>query len=276
MKKIFLRTLIIASLILLSISLYGYFVEPKLLTTTYNPPINSAAFPESFNYTKVGVLTDPMVGNNFSAADLGKAVEAINNQEPDIIFFTGGLISPEQLANIESSEMTKILSNLQAPLGKYAVLGKSDVDESGKVKEILKASGFLVLEDSTKYIYNQTDNPVILAGFNPDTQPGDILDKLNSLDQNIPVIVLAQNPNTFLTTSKAANVKLQISGYNHGGQIGIPFLNTLFIPKDSNSNYIKGWYIENESYLYVSGGLGNVQGFPVRIFNWPAVDILQL
>ena len=69
---------------------------------------------------------------------------------------------------------------------------------------------------------------------------------------------------------------LVLSGHTHGGQIRLPFTNTLvapgqgFLPK-----YGDGFYKVKNCYLYVSRGIG-ASRIPVRFFNRPEVAVLTL
>ena len=57
------------------------------------------------------------------------------------------------------------------------------------------------------------------------------------------------------------------SGHAHGGQWRVPFLGGIFSPSQGFfPKYTSGKYIQNDSTLIVSRGLGN-SSFPIRINN---------
>ena len=54
---------------------------------------------------------------------VAKAVELINEQEPDLIFFTGDLVN--NFAE-ETEDWAPVLSKMKAKMGKYSILGNHD------------------------------------------------------------------------------------------------------------------------------------------------------
>ena len=69
---------------------------------------------------------------------------------------------------------------------------------------------------------------------------------------------------------------LILSGHTHGGQIRLPFMNTIIAPGQGLfPKYGNGFYKVKNCYLYVSRGIGTSR-IPVRFFNRPEVAILRL
>ena len=69
-------------------------------------------------------------------------------------------------------------------------------------------------------------------------------------------------PDYFLTMVKLTPVQLQLSGHSHGGQIRLPPLDPLILPRLGRTHYT-GLYELNGRFVYTGRGLGMV-GLPLR------------
>ena len=69
---------------------------------------------------------------------------------------------------------------------------------------------------------------------------------------------------------------LAFSGHTHGGQIRVPFLPPLWMPRGSG-NFIAGWYdLKNtKSKMYVSRGIGN-SIVEIRFLCRPELPIIEI
>jgi hypothetical protein len=79
--------------------------------------------PAAFNGLKIVHLSDIHSGSFVSSEPLEKAVKLIEEQEADVIFFTGDLVN-----NItdEVYPHREVLSKIKAPMGVYSTLGNHD------------------------------------------------------------------------------------------------------------------------------------------------------
>ena len=71
-------------------------------------------------------LSDLHLGSFQSKEQLAKAVELVNQESPDLIFFTGDLVNNYPS---EASPYVDILDQLTAKYGKFAVLGNHDYSD---------------------------------------------------------------------------------------------------------------------------------------------------
>jgi predicted MPP superfamily phosphohydrolase len=72
----------------------------------------------------------------------------------------------------------------------------------------------------------------------------------------------------------ASRVSIAFVGHTHGGQIRLPFLNPLWLPRGSGE-YISGWYEKRTSRMYVSRGIG-MTILPFRLLCRPEVALVTL
>ena len=69
-----------------------------------------------------------------------------------------------------------------------------------------------------------------------------------------PHIALTHSPAYFPQLCRPP-IQLVLSGHAHGGQIRIPFLKALWVPKGTD-HYVAGWFSQKGHHLFVSRGLG--------------------
>lgn len=86
-------------------------------------------------------------------------------------------------------------------------------------------------------------------------------------------ILLQHRPSGALENAANDGVRLQLSGHTHGGV----FPGMSAIIKAWNRGYVKGAYdLPSQSHLYVSPGVGQWAGFPIRFFDDPEISVITL
>ena len=70
-------------------------------------------------------------------------------------------------------------------------------------------------------------------------------------------------------------IDLSLAGHTHGGQINLEFLHPLLTPSRFITKYIKGYFQERGSQLYVNRGLGTI-GVPIRLNAPPEITLYEL
>src|SRR5690606_31820989 len=96
-------------------SAYDYIIKREKLN------INN--LPNAFKGLKIVQISDLHVGSFLDDEPLKKAVKLINEQQPDLIFFTGDLVND---ITEEVLPFVDTLKTLSAPLGVYSILGNHD------------------------------------------------------------------------------------------------------------------------------------------------------
>ncbi|HRI41664.1 MAG TPA: metallophosphoesterase, partial [Bacteroidia bacterium] len=79
--------------------------------------------PPGFEGLRAVQISDIHTGSFLDRKPLERAVELIQNESPDIIFFTGDLVNDR---HEEAVEHRDALSRLKAPLGVHSILGNHD------------------------------------------------------------------------------------------------------------------------------------------------------
>ncbi|ASY64196.1 proteinPredicted phosphohydrolase [Sinorhizobium sojae CCBAU 05684] len=197
--------------------------------------------------------------------------------------------------HVHSSEWSKALSTLQAPLGVHAVMGNHDwwedrtAQKSGGGETFAHRAlmGVGIEVHSNRAIRLEKDGfGFWIAGLEDQLalRPGKIWNRrrmagLDDLDGTLaqvtdeaPVILLAHEPDIF--PKVPPRVSLTLSGHTHGGQVRLAGYSPV-VPSRFGDRYAYGHIVEEDRNLIVSGGLG-CSIAPVRLGVPPEIVVVDL
>jgi uncharacterized protein len=266
---------------LIGVSVSGYFyahdVEPRMLEITHHK-IQNKAIPPAFNGFKIVQFSDTHLGFHYDLKQLEKLIVKINNLEPDMIVFTGDLMDdPSEFQ--ETDKIIKLLKDLHAPFGKFAIYGNHDHGGYGSdiYRELIETADFALLVNQAKEIKLLNEHSIYIAGVD-DAMLGkpDINQALKDIPTDSYKILLSHAPD-LATYASNYTIGLQLSGHSHGGQIQIPFYGPLVTPPQGN-RYTEGFYqlgADKGLTLYVNRGLGTTR-LPFRFLAKPELTLLTL
>ncbi|MDY6785259.1 MAG: metallophosphoesterase [Cyanobacteriota bacterium] len=255
-----------------------------------------ADLPSSLVGTKLIQLSDLHYdGQRLSEALLARAIEAANEEDPDLIVLTGDYITDD---TAPINPLVLRLKHLRSRLGVYACLGNHDVylpNSKHKVMRALTGIGIEVLWNAIATPLGEDFPLVGLADFwSGEFRPTPVF---NQLDPKLPRLVLSHNPDTAAILQRW-RVDLQLSGHTHGGQIALPGVGPLplalqplrhslppairkWIPYLNKCSQVvqhwewgQGLHQLDRNQLYVNRGLGSY--FPGRIYCPPEVTVITL
>lgn len=210
--------------------------------------------PSIIKEIKVAHFSDLHIKQELDLSQFNQVITLLNQENPDIICFTGDFLDANDLYKRENEPIIEALKSLNPPYGKYAVLGNHDLVKSSNNKslQLLEAGGFKVLRDEKiELVYEQI--PFVVAGIDSMLYKNSTTRILDDLDHQGFNILLAHEPDNVLKFSKYP-INLQLSGHTHGGQIkfkGIP----LSLPP-SGEVYVEGPYVIENTLLNVTIGIG--------------------
>ena len=247
---------------------------------------------------KVALVSDIHACEPWMSAERIKGIcDRTNELGADIILLLGDYVSGMNLVTdyVHSSDWSKAMAGLTAPLGVHAILGNHDYWEDLNFQrdptvetfseKALKAVGIPVYVN--KSIRLEKDGfPFWLAGLGDQVamRPGkrfnraswqgmnDLPATLDHVTDMHPVILLAHEPDIF--PDVPPRVCLTLSGHTHGGQINI-FGWKPVVPSRYGARYAGGHVVENGINLIVSRGLG-CSVVPVRFMARPEIVLLEL
>ncbi len=268
------KKLIIMIFILIAISIFLFQQNNSIVTSQYTLKFNN--LPNDFNGFKILHISD--LHSKSFGENQKKLVYRVKETNPDIIVVTGDSVDSkkynEGVCTDLFSQITKI-----APV--YYVTGNHEAwsNKFNSFEQKLKDIGVLVLRNDRKYI-NVKESKIVIGGID-DPAFGNMNDSLYMLDEIMKVnkdnfsILLSHRPELIKTYSEL-NVDLVFSGHAHGGQVRLPFIGGLISPNQGwFPEYTSGVYMENDTTMVVSRGLGN-SIIPQRIFNRPEIVLVTL
>ncbi|WP_102262024.1 metallophosphoesterase [Mesobacillus jeotgali] len=256
---------------------YAREVEPRMLDITRHT-IKNAALPSGFDGVRVIQFSDTHIGFQYTMEQLKQLITKINKLKPDLIVFTGDLLDDPRNFT-EKNELITMLSNLDAPLGKFAVYGNHDHGGYGSdlYKQIMEQSGFTLLLNTSANIKLLDGSSIWIAGID-DAMLGkpDLNASMAKIPTDSYTILLSHAPDK---AEEAAQhpIQMQMSGHSHGGQIQIPFYGPLVTPPFAEK-YVEGFYTVGPNdglTLYVNRGLGTTR-LPFRFLSQPELAIFTL
>ena len=287
-KKTFKRLLWLAVLPLLLWS-YGTLIERNVFRVV-PIEISSSNLPQSFNGYRIVHISDlhlaSFEGRNRA---LIRAVNKINEQNPDLILFTGDLItiSPRELGG----GLQEILSKLKAKDGVYAILGNHDFCTYGKwkskraqadaleeLKLRIRNMGWKLLSNSNVHIVRNGVDSISLIGIdNISTNKhfnsyGDLGKAMKGVTGQYKIL-MSHDPSLWRTEilGLSSVIDLTLSGHTHAMQFSLPG----WSPSALLFDEYRGLYTEGEQALYVNIGLGETF-FTARIGAVPEITVLNL
>lgn len=256
----------------LLIGIYSFIIEPKWVEIKH-VTVKANKFPADFKGLRVVLFSDTHLGFFFDQSDLQRTVEKINQLKPDVVCFTGDFLDSKDSISVLDSAVP-ILQNLQAPLGKFAILGNHDYRSDEKqITKTLQKGGFHVLvnqsitvqKDQQSFSFIGLDD--VLHG-NPD-----LVQAMNNVDKNHSKVLLVHEPDIAWKIQQN-DIDLQLSGHSHAGQVRIPFVGPLLTSK-LGKTYNAGLYQVGNLTVYTNRGLGTTI-LPVRFMARPEITVLTL
>ena len=89
--------------------------------------VESNVLTENFSGLKVIHFSDLLYGSTVELKDVNNMVSRINILKPDLVLFTGDLISTEyKMSDTDREKLVDSLSKIDASIGKYAIYGDAD------------------------------------------------------------------------------------------------------------------------------------------------------
>lgn len=249
------------------------WIEPRRLVTT-RCTLHLPRWPPALDGLRAGVLSDLHAGvPHAGRAAIARAVERLNGERPDLVLLLGDYLDANPIwgGRLAPELVARELGALEAPLGRFAVLGNHDWRRTGNgMWRALTEVGIPVLENRAV----DAGRNLFVAGLaDLRSRRPDLPGALADVPPDAPVLLLAHDPDVFPYVSE--RVSLTLSGHTHGGQIAIPRLRSMAIPSRYGERYARGHIVEHGRHLYVSSGLGT-SGLPLRALAPPEVVVLEL
>lgn len=259
---------IAASALSVAIIAYGFHEASQI--TVRRHTVNSAKLPEFVSKIRIVQVSDVHFSQLHGIGFADRLTALIRDQRPDLLVMTGdfldrGLVDEEGIAAKWRA--------LEAPLGKYAVMGNHEfyngIDHS---VALIEKAGFTLLRNRGE---TRAGNALVIAGVDDPAAArfGDELPSAQRVLESLPSapyrIFLRHQPKDDPGT--AGLFDLQFSGHTHNGQIW-PFSLFVSMPFPMRG----GIYPQKEGgTVIVSSGAGT-WGPPIRVLAPPDIVVVDL
>src|SRR6266545_2168106 len=195
---------------------------------------------------------------------------------PDLVLFGGDYVNMQPFGGgrVPPRTTAAALSRLEAPLGRFAILGNHDyVYGERAVADAFEQHGIPVLDHARRSMRFQ-DQAIDLVGL-PDAHVtrAEAYALLAALSAERPTIVLAHDPVWF--AHLPAGPHLMRAGQTHGGQIRLPGIGIVRTATKAPRRWTHGLVEERGQYLYVTSGIGT-SGLPLRWGVPPEIAVLDM
>ena len=272
-----------------SLMLYG-ITRGKYAYTVNKVKLAFKDLPPAFEGFKIVQISDIHAGSLDSKSGVAKGVRMINEQNPDLIFFTGDLVNSDK---DEVDPYIDIFADLKATHGKFCTLGNHDYygvpDDTAEEKAYwddfhskYQAMGFQLMNNENAFIEKEGERICVMGVENWGRgrwfpKNGDIDKALTDTNSDEFCILLSHDPTHWdeKVLPHPKKIHLTFSGHTHGFQFGINMPGFKWSPAQYRYSRWMGLYEEAEQYLYVNRGFGFL-AFPGRIGMWPEITVVEL
>jgi len=248
--------------------------------------------PDAFNGLKIIQISDIHSGSFASGDSFKKAVQMINEEKPDVIFFTGDLVNDR---SDEAEPFVEIWKDLKAEFGIFSTLGNHDYGDYvqwestslkaqnlERLKEIHQEMGWDLLMNEHRILSKDGASIGILGVENWGEalrfpRKGDM--KKAKLDMpDVPVkLLLSHDPSHWKAqiTKDHQDIDVAFAGHTHGFQFGIEIPGFKWSPSQYVYKQWAGLYSEGNQHIYVNRGLGFL-GYLGRVGIKPEISVIEL
>ncbi len=269
--------------------IYG-MLKGKYDYTVHRHQIFFKDLPDAFDGLTITQLSDIHAGSFDDPEAVKRGVALANAQKSDILFFTGDIVNNEAT---ELEPYLDIFKILDAPLGKFSILGNHDygdykwwrtpAEKAANLKQ-LKAHhttlGFKLMLDENLEIERDGQRITLVGvenwghGF---AQYGNLAKAMTGVAQDSFKILLSHDPTHWEKQVKTLDtpVHLTLSGHTHGAQMGVEIGSFKWSPIKYRYPKWAGLYEENGRYLHINRGFGFL-GFSGRVGIAPEISVLEL
>lgn len=262
--------------LLVVLGLWAFWFEPAGIRIEFET-IELGRLSASCGELKVAVVSDLHVGSPRNGlAKVSRVVELTNQAEPDLILLLGDFVTQGVLGGefVDPSAIAQLLTELEAPLGVFAVLGNHDWWFDGpRVAAALQDHDIPLLEDTASTLPIPSCDLWVVGISDFWESDHDVAAALALVPDSASVIAFTHNPDVF--PDVPSRVALTLAGHTHGGQVRLPFVGAPVIPSDFGQLYAGGVVREQDRVLFVSTGVGT-SILPVRFRVPPTVSLLTL
>lgn len=212
--------------------------------------VSSSQIPAPFNGARLIQLSDLNIETARDVRVLERVVEEVNELAPDMIALTGNVFGTGSVSAQIMNDTAYLLGNLQADIGKVAVLGGTDLEREDEVMALLDSVDFHVLRNEYRQFFNGTVAGITFLGMDPASRgnhPNHLMAQVNLEDT---FQILLTHEGQFAASVVEHNIGLKLAGYCLGQSA----------PTVQCSQFSEGAYRFADQLVNISAGVGSGNG----------------
>lgn len=248
--------------------------------------------PDAFDGYRISQISDVHAGSFDNPEKIQYGIDLLNEQDSDVIFFTGDLVNNEA---VELEGWEERFGGLKAKDGVFSVLGNHDYGDYtdwpspeakkanlSTLKNVQREMGWKLLLNEHHFLEKDGQRIAIVGvenwGAGGFKKAGDIDLASKGLEEKDFKILLSHDPSYWQQRIKTDPKKyhLTLSGHTHGMQFGIEIPGWFrWSPVQYRYENWAGIYEEFGRYLNVNRGFGYL-AYPGRVGIWPEISVIEL
>lgn len=247
--------------------------------------------PGAFKGLKIVHISDIHAGSFTDKQAVGKGIEKIMKEKPDLILFTGDLVNDRAT---EMDDYKEVFSLLKAPMGVYSTLGNHDYGDYAKwdsaeakianleqLKGVHKEMGWRLLMNEHVVLERGQDQIALLGienwGKGTFSKYGKMTEAYPGSEKYPFKILLSHDPSHWDGEVRKLynDIDLMLSGHTHGMQFGLELPGYKWSPAKYFYKQWAGLYESDKQKLYVNRGFGFL-GYPGRVGILPEITVIEL
>ena len=270
--------------------LYGMY-RGKYNYKVLNYVLEYDDLPEAFDGFKIAQISDIHSGSFDNPEKVQYGVDLINQQQADVVFFTGDLVNNRAE---EVFPWIETFKKINSKFGVYSILGNHDYgdytrwESEAAKKENMEAlfdaqkqMGWDLLLNESRFIEKDGQRLALVgvenwgSGFK---QAGDLEKALENVALQDFKILLSHDPSHWeaQVLPHPFDIHLTLSGHTHGMQFGIEIPGWIkWSPVKWRYKQWAGIYEQAKQRLNVNRGFGYL-AYPGRVGIWPEVTVITL
>ncbi|MBO6589916.1 MAG: metallophosphoesterase [Muricauda sp.] len=248
--------------------------------------------PDAFHNYQITQISDVHSGSFDDYKKVEYGVNLINEQQSDVIFFTGDIVNNR---STELEPWKDVFSRLEAKDGVFSILGNHDYGDYAvwdteeqkaqnleDLKNMQKEMGFDLLLNSNRFLEKDGQKIALVGvenwGRGGFKKAGDLQKAKEGVSPEDFKILLSHDPSHWedVVLHDDYHFHLTLSGHTHGMQFGVEIPGWIkWSPVKWRYKYWAGIYKELDQFINVNRGFGFI-GYPGRFGIYPEISVITL
>jgi predicted MPP superfamily phosphohydrolase len=190
----------------------------------------------------------------------GHLLQLVEQARPDLIVITGDYLNLSYVDDpVARADVRQVLAQLDAPYGVYATLGSPPPDPRDTTPSLFDGLNIRLLRDEVAILNLADGRTLSLLGMDCEHDlkvDGQVFRELVKLAPPDSMRTLLYHSPELMPLVQQYPIDLYLCGHTHGGQIRLPLYGAIITSSALGKRYEMGPYVEQDTTLYISRGIG--------------------